>query len=191
VAGWTLDGDVYYGNGRLIAVDTSYYRGSVKNNRGIELWLQTPVRGLRVGGGWMRFDLHDSRQPQGQESPWSSYHVSVSGEFGRFVTHAEALHYDFAIGTWESAYLHVGYQLTDKIVLNGQIDRANIVYNGFYHNSDDNDRALGVNYVFRPDLVLKAEHHWNKGYQTENPLPDIFAPAPRTRYWILSLSTSF
>ena len=46
-------------------------------------------------------------------------------------------------------------------------------------------------FQFRTDLVLKAEHHWNEGYFLDGGGQNVFAPAPKTKYGILSLSTNF
>jgi hypothetical protein len=46
-----------------------------------------------------------------------------------------------------------------------------------------------VNYKFSPTLVLKAEHHWNKGIQVEQTADP--ANPPRFNYTIVSLSASF
>lgn len=62
----------------------------------------------------------------------------------------------------------------------------------FFREGDvDDDVALGVNHAFRPDLVLKLEHHWNEGYTPEEPPQNFFAPKIETRYWIVSFSASF
>jgi hypothetical protein len=189
---WSLDGDVHYGNFEFVGTDYEYFRSEVRDSRGIELWLQTPLSGLRIGAGAMSFDVHDTRQPSNVNVPWSVYHVSLTGAFGRFVTNAEYSYWNEGKWDWETLYVHLGYAITDRITVNGQVDTANLTVEDIgFDDEADNDRTLGVNYAFRPDLVLKAEHHWNKGYYSENPLADIFAPPLRTRFWILSLSTSF
>jgi hypothetical protein len=188
---WALDGDVHYGNFQFIISDTEFFLNDVRNSHGIELWLQTPLPGLRIGAGGIRYDVKDLRRASNPYVTWSVYHVSLAGKFGRFAANAEYSFWDEGPWTWETAYLHLGYGLTDKITVNGMIDTANLTVEGYFAGDFDDDKVLGVNYAFRPDLVLKAEHHWNKGYYLENPLPDILAATPKTRYWILSLSTSF
>jgi hypothetical protein len=56
------------------------------------------------------------------------------------------------------------------------------------------ERALGVNYRFRPDLVLKAEYHWVHGFRAEGRqglIPGRPVPDYKTQLGILSLATSF
>jgi hypothetical protein len=56
------------------------------------------------------------------------------------------------------------------------------------------ERALGVNYRFRPDLVLKAEYHWVHGFRAEGQqglIPGRPVPDYKTQLGILSLATSF
>ncbi|HYU33838.1 MAG TPA: hypothetical protein VEW48_16925 [Thermoanaerobaculia bacterium] len=189
---WGLDGDVYYGNFDFVGSDTEFFMNKVRNSRGIELWLQTPVPGLRIGAGGMRFAVQDTRRSSNPYVTWSVYHLSLAGKLGRLAANAEYSYWDEGKWAWETTYVQLGYAATEKITVNGQVDMANLaVRDVSYDNEADNDKVLGVNYAFHPDLVLKAEHHWNKGYYLENPLPDIFAPPLETRYWILSLSTSF
>jgi hypothetical protein len=183
---WQLDGDLHYGNWEYINRSSTFEKRKVRNSTGVELWLSTPVPGLRVGAGAMRYDVDP---PDGLR--WETYHVSMEAEFGRFVTHAEYKNIDFGQGTYDAGYAHLGFRATDKITINAQLDRSNLNIDFFRDGKFDTDKALGVNYAFRNDLVLKAEYHWNEGYTPEVPQQDFFAPAVKTNYGILSLSTSF
>jgi hypothetical protein len=188
---WSLDGDLYYGGFKFLATDTDYFQSEAEGLHGVELWLQTPLPGLRIGAGVMHFDFHDTRLPSDLDVPWAVYHAALTAAFGRFVANAESAYWDEGAWTFKTAYLHLGYSLTDKIILNGQIESSDFMIEGFFDGDYNREKTLGVNYAFRPDLVLKAEHHWNQGYYTENPLPDLAQPPLDTRFWILSLSTSF
>jgi hypothetical protein len=189
---WSLDGDLHYGDFQFVGSDTEYFLSDARGSRGLELWLQTPVPGLRIGAGAMRFDVHDTRQPSNLYVPWSVYHVSATATFGRLAADTEYSCWDEGKWGWETFYVHLGYELTERLTLNGQLDTAHLeVKDVDFRKEADNDKAFGIDYAFRPDLVLKAEHHWNRGYYTENPLADVFAPPLETRFWILSLSTSF
>jgi hypothetical protein len=193
---WSLAGDLYYGNFDFVSVDTEYFLSKASDTYGFELWLETPVPGLRLGAGGMRFQVRDTRKPADRALPWTVYHLSLEGQFGRFSTHAEYANFDAqpwpgARGRWETGYAHLGYALTDKITLNGQVEIVDFLIQGVFDGEFDDDKALGVNYAFQPNLVLKAEHHWNQGYHAENPLASLFGAPLDTRYWILSLSTSF
>jgi hypothetical protein len=188
---WTLEGDLYYGGFEFFATDSEYFRGEAKELHGFELWLQTPLPGLRIGAGVMRFDFHDTRQPADLDVPWTVYHVALTAAFGRFIANAESAYWDEGPWIFETFYLHLGYLLTDRITLNGQVELSEFMIEDFFDGDFNREKTLGVNYAFRPDLVLKAEHHWNTGYYSENPLPDLSKPPLDIRFWILSLSTSF
>jgi hypothetical protein len=54
-----------------------------------------------------------------------------------------------------------------------------------WHRSD----GVGLSYAFVPSLVFKAEHHWDRGIQVEQPAHP--TTPPRFRYIIASLSASF
>ncbi|HEV8579017.1 MAG TPA: hypothetical protein VGX68_08020 [Thermoanaerobaculia bacterium] len=183
---WALDGDLHYGNWEFINRSGTFQKRKVRNSVGVELWLDTPVPGLRVGAGGMRYDV---LEPDGNR--WNTYHVSLEEEAGRFAAHVEYKKIDFVEGTYDAGYAHIGVHATDKVVVNGQYEYSNLNIDFFREGDFDDDTALGVNYVFRPDLVLKVEHHWNEGYTAEDPPQNFFAPKPETRYWIASLSTSF
>ncbi|HEV8579126.1 MAG TPA: hypothetical protein VGX68_08585 [Thermoanaerobaculia bacterium] len=183
---WQLDGDLHYGNWEFINRSGAFFKLKVRNSIGVELWLDTPVPGLRIGAGGMRYDV---LEPDGNR--WKTYHVSLEEEIGRFVSHVEYKKIDFAEGTYDAGYIHLGVQATDKITVNGQYEYSDLNIDFFREGDFDDDTALGVNYAFRPDLVLKLEHHWNEGYTPEDPPQNFFAPKPETRYWIVSLSTSF
>jgi hypothetical protein len=188
---WSLDGDAFYGSFDFIASDAEYFQGQARGLYGFEAWLQTPLPNLRIGAGAMHFDFHDTRTSSDLDSPWSVYHVSLAADFGRFAVNAESAYWDEGPWTFETSYAQLGYSVTEKITLNGQLEASKFKIENFFDGEYNREKTLGVNYAFRPDLVLKAEHHWNTGYYSENPLPDLSQPPLETRFWILSLSTSF
>ncbi len=183
---WNLAGDLHYGNWEFINRSGRFAKRKVRDSIGVELWLETPVPGLRIGAGGMRFDVEE---PDGFR--WKTYHISAQGQFGRVEANAEYKWIDFVEGTYDAGYLHLGVRATDKIVVNGQYDYSDLNIDFFREGDFDDDAALGVNYSVRPDLVVKLEHHWNEGFTPEVPAQNFFAPKLETRYWLLSLSASF
>lgn len=183
---WQLDGDVHFGNWEFINRSGSFTELKARDSIGVELWLSTPIDGLRIGAGGMRYDVDE---PDGNR--WNTYHVSLQGDFGRVITNVEYKEIDFAEGTYEAGYAHLGLRVTDAIAVNAQIEYSDLNIDFFREGDFDDDLALGVNYAFRPDLVLKLEHHWNEGYTPEEPAQNFFAPKVETNYFIASLSTSF
>jgi hypothetical protein len=190
---WRLKADAHYGNWEFVQRDFftgAYAPSQVDDSIGLQVWLETPLPGLRVGGGVMEYNI---QIPTG-ETTWRVNHFSLSGEFDRFAVHGEIKDAYIGMGAHVYlGYLHGGFRLTEKLTLNGQKDFFYIKIPGTARVEVDDDRALGLNYAFRSWLVVKAEHHWNEGgFWLENgppPLPG--AAVPETRYWLLSLSSSF
>lgn len=188
--GWGLDADLHYGNWQFIERDLLgvYTSNEVKDSLGAELWLDTPVSGLRVGAGAIQYDIDPATAG---ESTWRNYHVSVSGEFDRFAVHAELKQVDIEIADIYLGYVHLGFNLTDRLTLNAQKDGFDFKLGGAPRSHIDEDDALGVSFAWKPFILLKAEHHWNEGNFWLEDVPQFSTPAEKTRYWILSLSTSF
>lgn len=189
---WALDGDVYYGDCEVIERDFTggYIRTPVRDTAGAELWLDTPVSGLRVGAGAMTYSI--ASPIVGKIHP-RFFHVSVAAERERFAIHVEMKSdTDAGFGSdTRLAYGHLGVNLTGKLTVNVQKDFADYRTPGGPWSRVSDDRALGIDYAFQPNLVLKAEHHWNKsGFWFED-LPTFTTEFLPNRYWIVSLSTSF
>jgi len=185
---WGLGADLHYGDGELVERGVQGHTiRSINDSEGIELWLDTPVSGLRFGAGGMRYDLERAVGFQ----QWEVYHVSAAADFERISAHAEYKETDVVSLKAPAGYVHVGVKVTDKLELNGQRDMLWIKRPGAAKQERDDDLALGVNYFLRPELVLKAEHHWNEGGFFLEDLPFFTAVGVDTRYWLVSLSTSF
>jgi hypothetical protein len=107
------------------------------------------------------------------------------------VTQLEYKYIGFVGGDYDAGYARLGVNLTDRLQVNAQVDYSDLAIDGFREGNFDDDFALGANYAFRSDLVLKAEYHENEGFTPEHPGQNFFRPALETTYWIVSLSTSF
>jgi hypothetical protein len=188
---WGLDADVHYGDWKFISRDFvtgAYVNNSVDDSIGAELWLETPISGLRIGAGGMRYDIEFA----GVESKWNVYHVSVAGDFDRFAIHSEFKDVDIGNGFHVLFdYVHLGVNVTEKLSVNVQQDRFYQKFSGFPKFRADQDRVAGINYAFSPSLVLKTEHHWNEGRFWLEDVPQFGLEELETRYWLVSLSTSF
>ena len=188
--GWQLDADLYAGDWEFLAITSeeglvqSKARGSV----GGELWVTTPVRGLRLGAGGMRYTAETPGLPNAGSH---TEHASLEWEAGRAVAHVEVKRRVSADARENAGYVHLGLRVAPRVSVNVQAEVSNL------HIAEvpstihvDRDLAAGVNYSFRDNLVLKLEHHWNRGYRIDA-LPDFNAPPSKTRYLLVSLSTSF
>jgi hypothetical protein len=169
-----------------------------RNGLGFQLWLNTPVDGVRFGMGALRYTSNGiSVGELGPECTWKHWFVSGDVSFKRFVIQSEYKHATFENGWYYTAYGLFGVRLIDKLKINFQAEiskvKFSVPYIGTAEVDMDKDYAIGINYYFRPDLVVKLENHWNKGFWFDDiPLESIFYNTPWDgQYFILSLSASF
>ena len=188
-AGWSLEGEVHYGDWQFIERSPDFVTREVNDSRGVELSLETPVPGLRVLVGGMRYDVGTGARDGA--TTWETYHVSLDANLGRFKAQAEYKYIDFVTGDYDAGYALLGFAPLDRLTFYGQVDFADLKVTGFREGDFDDEVVVGASYAFRPDLVAKLESHWNEGYQPEFPAQNFFAPKLKTRYLILSLSASF
>jgi hypothetical protein len=189
--GWQLDADVFGGNWEFFTLspELGLSTGKARNTLGAEAWLGTPLPGLRVGAGGMRYRVFIASGIPTESG--ETDHASLEWEHGRLAAHVEYKYRRQADATNPAGYAHLGVRLTDRITVNGEVDYSDISIKEFKHKIQvDRDRVLGVNYAFRPELVAKGEFHWDKGY-AQDAFPDFSLPPQTNRFWIVSLSVSF
>lgn len=199
---WSIDASLYAGGWSLLAYDQSgddFQIGRVRadNAIGTQLWLNTPIDGLRIGGSAQRYkwkSLDDAGSIAARQDVWE-LQGSLDASFQRAFVRAETMLQNYETDDYYSNYVQVGASVTPRLWLVGlgeyAFERNWIATSATYPSSFDWHKAVGVgvNYHVTPQFVLKAEHHWNKGIQVEeaaNPLNP-----PRFRYFILSASASF
>ena len=168
-----------------------------ENGAGGELWINTPLLGLRAGVGGSRYDIEGGllRAP-GDDNTWKEWHVSLDGSFERFTVQGEYRRIQI---TDDAAYIgyygHVGINLHDQFSIHGLADYSDLKLTGTTPLDLDfgEDLAVGARVLPWPDLVLKAEFHFNEGYRAEEPTPlaALGEPPARVNYFIFSVSKSF
>lgn len=208
---WVLNADAFVGDWEYLQADFETF-GKVDGGMGANLWLETPLRGLRVGGAVTRFSARNilgAPAEQRDEMLWS--HSAVDGHFGRFTVRAEGSHVTFRdattdvySGSLRAAYVQVGMSLTSRLSFTAQADIQRIAIEipepqpPFPPQPLDVDwtqhRDLGLvaRYLLSPSVVLKLEGHRARGYSVDNQLlfPMVDAPA-QFNYAMFSVSTSF
>lgn len=220
---WSLEADVYAGEwdqfevggppdfGTAIARATDAY--------GFQLWLNTPVDGLRFGfgGNSKRLTGGVLRDPGVKGDRIDDWYVSLDGSFSRFVIRGEYHEFDpafrsaffpapifFTFPTW---YAQAGVFITEKLAFWAQYETAGFeaestIYTRKEDRNDREDIGFSLNYSFRPDLVLKVEYH--EVEEEEGSLVPVPGPPPLFfqldpvafqgdggSYSIVSLSVSF
>lgn len=200
-ARWGLDASVYGGGWSLLQYDQfsdEYAIGRVRaeNAVGTQLWLRTPIQGVRLGASAQRYDWTSVDQgiDQDRQDVWEAQ-LSLDAMLPRVMLRAESMLQNYEIDDYYANYVQVGVQPVSRLWVYGQGEYAyerNATYLDGGPRDFDWHRAAGAGLAFHltPQFVLKAEHHWNRGVQVEQTVADVMAP-PSFRYFILSASASF
>lgn len=195
---WNLQASAYFGGWDVIEVREEARTTKISNAAGVQLWLGTPIDGLRFGVGGNRATAREGWLPEGASEWRQVMQGSIDGNFARFITRAEYRHAKTESSVQERAYMvQLGYRIVPKVMVVVQQDanRVHMPPFGEFASLQDTtvgrDRALAVNYFFRPDLVLKVEAHQNRSLSIEDAPAVWQSVAPKADYWVVSLSTSF
>ena len=87
---WSIDADLYGGGWNSLQSGRSgLERTRVENALGFHAWLQTPVKGLRVGGGAHRMTTRSEAAGVKTQTNAAQYNVAAEGVFGPVVLRAE------------------------------------------------------------------------------------------------------
>jgi len=200
-APWNVELSVYGGRydmtNRSISYDSTGTPAAVSpevvdvdNALGTQLWLNTPVDGVRAGFGASRMDA----QSGGFQGKWTEWHGSVDAHTRWATVQAEYRRFDIPDVIYTAGYVYAGVHATPKLTLHGQIELSDVVLPaapGTPKFDYDRTKAFGASYAFRADLVVKGEYHFTNGYWADAPVSDLgFAPS-KVSYFLVSFSTSF
>jgi hypothetical protein len=155
--------------------------------------INTPLRGLRVGGAYTQFD-GESLMGTGEMDPISIWTGSVDGTFDRFFVRGEYQELEWGDFGIDAYYAHGGVRVVPAVSLNAQYEIMDFVMTipgmGTMTERSVRDAALGVNFFLSPNVVLKLEGHRMKGFSFDLPMAP-GAPRGETDYIISSISVSF
>jgi hypothetical protein len=193
---WSLAVDAYGGEWSYLTTTTDVARA--EKALGGQLWLATPVEGLRIGLGGRRYETDDEVLGTDTITSWEA---AIDGRFERLLLRAQSLDARFEGGKYRSYFVQAGYNVTPRLVVNAQWEKAELAITlpvgpvavPFDYPDFSEDFALGVNFAFRPDVVLKLEGHANEGLVADDVTElQFFLNQPsKTKYVIASLSVSF
>ncbi|MGZ8375914.1 MAG: hypothetical protein ACXWZS_04410 [Gemmatirosa sp.] len=198
--GWEVESDGYYGKwknalGRYNPDNSSYIRKQVHENMiGGQIWLQTPVQGLRVGSVGAVFDRVEQEDGEKILEPNNFVGASLDASFTRTMLRAEYRR-DYEKAEEDTdfyVYAQAGVGVTSKVWLYAQTERRDqreLDDDEYEVENDYLDHAAAVNYRALPNLVFKVELHRASGRSFDG----YVAPGSRgrTTYGILSTSYSF
>lgn len=150
---------------------------------GTQVWLETPVQGLRFGAGARTADIDGAQYP--------SVMFMADGVFDRFFLRGELgiTKSDDADYHQRVYYAQGGVHLTPKFSVNGQAEFQDSKTGSEWDNLLS-DYAGGLTYAFSSGLVARLEQHRVTGYGFDQ----FIAPtADRGKSWytIASVSASF
>lgn len=200
---WNLETHAYAGGWSLLQYDQEtgpdYYIGRVRaeNGFGGQLWLDTPIDGVRLGAAAQHYVFHTIDETSNAFADVQQVYdlqASFDATRDRWFVRAEGLEQHYETDHFYSSYLQGGFRLTPKLMVVSQgeyaVERKYSIppwpETFTWHKS----LAIGANYYFAPNLVLKAETHWDRGVQVEQWVADPGQP-PFFRYLIASVSASF
>lgn len=204
---WLFSASIFAGEfdylqaGSAVATDTSQAAYIVaparaRNLLGAQLWLQTPLTGLRVGAGAARREDEGffSEQISGSGATKDLW-ASIDGSFDRLITRAEYRRLSFGTNgaLFSTNYEQVGYRIVEALLVTVQRDATDLTIPtpaGSLKIPYDRDQAIGIAYTFGPNVVGKFEFHDADGFNVEE-AADYQAPPLENRYVILSVSVAF
>lgn len=190
-AGWSFDVDGYFGQWKVDYGDRSQ-QSDARNAWGGQVWANTPLPGVRIGGGAYRCDVEP---PDGATADYVMLHASVEADLDRWRLASEYLSGNLdQWGRYRAWYAQAGYQLTARLSVHarGAVGRIRAPVDDEHTTATiSEDLALSINYAVHPAIVFKLEGHTNQGFLREDrPQPFYDSPSD-TRYLIASVVASF
>ncbi len=203
---WRLQTEVYAGEYEYFEVNPFVQNGQAllakaKDVVGFQLWLSTPVSGLRLGLGGHTREVSDGlvgifRQP-GEEQSFDDYYVSLDLVRDRFVFRTEYREFDtagssiFNEAEFSLGYVQLGIHATEKIRFYGQYEfsdafqsKESCITFGLPCTEDVNlelrrDPGIALNYLFSPNSVLKLEYHFDIEAELNSFVPVFTTEGPK------------
>ena len=197
---WSVELSPHYGNWDIINnVNPSDIKiDRVENAFGAQIWINTPINGLRFGIHRGRQSVRDGLLiPEAGKIDYSNvWYFSLDANFEKFFIRSEYRNQTFPFGRFRAFYVQGGYSITESISIAAQYDKANVRIDQrpFFFADEERDRDLGISlrYHYLPNLITRFETHWNRGKNPTEPVALLGIDKPlHTFYFILSVSASF
>jgi hypothetical protein len=190
--GWSLDSYLFGGGYDLKAqIPTSTGNAVIKirneNSIGAQLWLSTPIKGVRVGSFVQSYKSTPSAAlPEAQRpSRTVTALYSAEGVFSKAFVRGELTTFDGKDNSYvkfKSYYAQAGITPTEKVTLAVEYDGGNNNISfapAPLPNLDlplNKEFALGVTYKPSASVAFKLEGHKVDGYSFDRPVPSVIAP---------------
>lgn len=206
---WSLSATAFGGNYDMLEFSYAptgtngameYYvaKAKARNAAGAQLWLNTPLPGLRMGGGASRSTNSGGalRAPGTKESA-SGWNGGLDASFERFQLRGEYRTFVFDAADYAGYYAQTGVKLRQGLWLNGQMEGIDVILAASPSTGRpeldldfNRDYAVGLSYAANQNVTLKLEAHQQQGYGYES-YSNFMAEPPKARYVISSLSLAF
>jgi len=196
---WQFDAAGYYGESKQIQETFSYIE--LNNFIGGQLWVNTPLDGLRIGFGYWHANaknsMFSSEAPDYKED-WSTPLLSIDANFNRLRIIAEMVRYNYDDGISPEPYpgicIIAMIKATPKLTINAMYEYATYERKGsnpYKWDPWDRSAAISFRYAFRPDIVLHAEFRSYKGFTIEADEINYEGEPYKAKNFLTSLSVSF
>jgi len=201
---WGLDIEGFFGSWEYFQWDRQT-RAHVDNALGGQLWLSTPIEGLRLGAAAIRSEVRNLQDvPEDLVDTQVIWFTALDGTFSRFFVRGEG----FSINLEEEGlpyagdalayYGQVGLHISDVLSVVAQAERRTLALDFFgpqpfsFDGTADRDISIGVRFQPSPNLAFKLEGHSYRGFGTDDPalVPGRDDPVSLS-YGLVSVSTSF
>jgi len=187
--GWSFDVDGYFGQWK-VDYDDGAEQSDARNAWGGQVWANTPLPGVRIGGGAYRCEVEP---PDGARVDYFMLHASVEADLHRWRLASEYMSGNLDQGgRYRAWYAQAGYQVTRRVSIHarGAVSRITTPDED-YDTPLSEDLALSINYAVHPAIVFKLEGHTNQGILREDTPQTLSASPSETRYLIASVVASF
>jgi hypothetical protein len=200
---WELSADLFGGSYGLLefgtvptSPTTTTFTGArlqAKDVIGAQLWLSTPIEGLRFGLNGRHHKDVGGLFPRGDGVSSAEWNASIDGSFDTFQLRAEGLRSRTMGVTLRTGYAQLGVRPTQLLSFNAQSEVVEVESGPASGDSlipMMRDNAIGMNLHLGPMTVLKLEAHATKGVNYEQVTNMQGAPLTAA-YFISSFSVSF
>jgi hypothetical protein len=191
--GWSFDIDAYFGQWVLDQWEREE-RADAKNAWGGQVWINTPLPGVRFGGGAYRCEV-DPTAAYVANYDYAALHASIDADLDRWRFATEVFTGNLgAYGRYRTWYGQAGFDVTPKLSVHARGTIARVIAPSNGHDVRariTDDLGLSVNYAIRPSLLFKVEGHTNEGLMRDDVPRNLYAEPSQTRYWIASVVASF
>jgi|CXWL01.1.fsa_nt_gi hypothetical protein len=196
---WSAEASVYVGGYSMVEqTENGLVKPRAEKVLGGQLWLSTPVSGLRFGIGGQRLDITGSALVRDGKDSWKTDYASVEYAGSRLKLRSEyrKIRIQEADVDFIAVYGYAGFNATSRLGLHLQFDTSKLELNTragrpFTAPKYYEDKTVGATFSLRPDVVLKGEYHWTQSQVLETHARPVGPAARPVNYGIVSMSVSF